>query len=454
MYKNNTTKQSKIFVMFLTFLILLQLISSILGYRIIGKAYEGSQDMNTIASLRMLIPRIGRSTMEVMTDISASNAINQIAIDISRTETILNGLSEGNQTLRLRPVSNEEQISVLTNIQKDWTEFKNSILYILEYDNTLSTIEKEALITHLNSLANDLILSTDTLIILIQEESKQKLQILTAWLLLGGIISTILILIFWYLILHRGFIKPLSELLPALNAITNGNARQRLSVDGAPSTKKLNTSFNQLATTIENAYTSGSRDLNGLIHLNNRLLALSRELTITAEQINTTLNSPQKELKDIHKGLENIKTSTETMIHQLIEQAKHTENLRTLQSFFEPTLTHQETIDVLITEIGTQREKIQLYTLGYSKLDDINFSRLDNWLEHQGVDLFIDHPRFQSLREHQQQYRQTLANIQLAFNKNQNDEILIELSRADSFAELSIMDLSLLKKTLTEQQTD
>jgi len=432
------------FFWFLVALIIVQIFIGIHAYSIIGQAYKGSQDINVIGSLRMLIQRTNSSAVTLTSAMSTDDTYIQLQTDVQRADMIINGLKEGNSSLGINPVTETEELELVSLIETEWANYTENIQHLILHGQEMTLTEKQELISTLSIQARKMTLAIDELIIIQQEASKSSLQSLTTTFLLTGIFSTILLIFFGYLFLHKGFIKPLANLLLALEAVMNGNSRIRLPEEGASATRKIAANYNELADNIQDTYVNISRDFVSLLTLNNRLVSLNRELLKSHSK-----QSHQSQLEIAATGtLANKDKDSkliQTILHTLAEQSRYAEDLRDKQVFLEPSLENKDLIDLLITDLEMRRQRVHLYALGYGEPDSIGTCRLDRWQRNNGGKL-DDHPRFESLLRHHENFHKALDDVLASIANNQTELLPEKLGSVDTFTELAIIDLQHLKE--------
>ncbi len=432
------------FFWFLAVLIILQLAVGIYAYDLIEQTHEGSPDINIVGSLRMLVQRINGSTVTIASDMHSLDTWDQLQRDVQRANHIIQGLRYGDPSLRLVPLKGERQLDLLHTLEIEWPQYIQNIEALIVQDPQMTPEEKQLLIQQLSSQANYMVLTIDELTLLEQNRSKSSLQVLTLIFLTVGIVSTILIIIFWYRFLHQGFIRPLSTLLPALEAVMKGDTKQRVPEEGTHTTRKIAANYNQLATNLQSTYIDISRNLSSVLVINNKLIYLTRKLSKTVTENNEQLldaNSTEEQLKTKQDML----SQTNEIMILLTRQSIYAEELRDKQVFLESSLCDKEMMELLMTDIEMRRQRAYLYSMGHGEPKHIGDCRLDTWIGQRGEKLFSDYPRFKSLTEHHHSFHQALADVIDTVANNETEHLQEKLSRVDTFAELCIIDLQQLK---------
>ncbi|GEM_PF-1869481 len=454
----------------LAFLIILILLEIVVGYRAytnISRSYEGSQDLNVVGSLRMLIQRINSSTITLTSGLSTQDTYQNLQRDIARADLIISGLREGHAALQIRPITDLRELQLLENLENNWTRYLQTVDHIITEGSQMPLEERRQLVGQLNNQANEITRFIDELIVLEQERTKQSLQVLALNFLTGGMLGTIIILFFWYLFLQRGFIKPLTDLLPAVEAILQCDATQRVPEEGSSSTINIAANYNRMANNMQTTYTKISQNLYDILTLNNRLMWLGRELynessksyadgKTDLELIKDHLQSKYPELLETIEQLsvtnekhqithQNIDSLTHSIIDVLAKQSYYAEDLRDKQVFLEPSLENNNLIDLLIADLEMRRQRVHLYVMGYGEPNSIGTCRLDKWQKDKGRERFHDHPRFESLIEHHENFHKALDEVLDSIANNQVKFLQETLGRVDTFTELAIIDLQHLK---------
>lgn len=505
---------NQIFIVFLLILVTFQMTVAIYSYTMINQTYKNSQDMNVVGNLRWLTQRLGRSAMQIMAGSSDAEIKLRIDTDITRVNTILYALEHGDKTLNIKPATNQEYLEILATINISWAEYKDLVTSIKKGEINYNSPEiQRQTMTSLTILSDSIVGDIDTYIYLTQEDLRITIKDIALNAFMLAIISSLIIFFFWYKLLKKGVLNPLSSIESAMYNLSDGNTLLKIPVQGSPEIQETIKSYNNLSDSLNELVKSLTNELNSIVTFNSELIQLSYELlevTTKASEDNliqdknsdTTISLVKKisnackeisiELESISKEtqlsnlhpvaektreqvesfksqltrltqthsstinlLDNINTRTTYLLQTSLATAAYADNIRYRLEHWEKNMSIQEVLKLKRIDQEMWKQRVHLYLLGYGtiNIDEILNERvcqLGHWIYNHGQGYFDNHPRFRSLMEHHTKYHKTAISVlDMGITHREISEALAAL---EHFSQLISNDLYELEKVATSDE--
>ncbi|MEE9431290.1 MAG: methyl-accepting chemotaxis protein [Melioribacteraceae bacterium] len=170
--------------------------------------------INLAGKQRMLTQKL---TKDVLAFNQNKTTKKNIKSTIQEFETVLKGLTFGNEKLNLPKCDNQKIIEQLTKTAKLWQPFKKAVTVQLNFQT--SSIEKEESLTYILKNNLDVLTEMNKAVKMLEQHSTQKAESLISFMLTLFFVGSFIVLVI-FVIMHRTISIPLKHLEKHANDIT------------------------------------------------------------------------------------------------------------------------------------------------------------------------------------------------------------------------------------------
>ncbi|WP_407925434.1 methyl-accepting chemotaxis protein [Geothermobacter ehrlichii] len=214
---------------------------------VLNKQKNDAQIINIAGRQRMLSQKMTKEALTILAGLNVSSTRAALKQTRELFDTSLKTLIEGDRTLNLPATDNPEILAQLNRVNAIWKTFSPHVQTVIDSQDpvAIQSAIKTIIATNLTLLRE-----MNKAVILYEQVSRKKVNILRTLLICGGLITLIVTFLCW-LMVNRRVVRPLGRIVTMILGMETGQLDRRLNLTGNDEISQLGQALDRFAANLQ-----------------------------------------------------------------------------------------------------------------------------------------------------------------------------------------------------------